>query len=116
MSFTERNLPSMDGVRLSLRVYETPSPKAVVMCIHGMEEHQGRYEPFAEFLQDAGYTVVTADLRGHGPKAAEVSHIAEKDGDRLLLEVYGKPFQAAITESGLRGIMPCYGSLNGLPM
>ena len=86
MSFTERNLPSMDGVRLSLRVYETPSPKAVVMCIHGMEEHQGRYEPFAEFLQDAGYTVVTADLRGHGPKAAEVSHIAEKDGDRLLLE------------------------------
>ena len=86
MSFTERNLPSKEGAQLSLRIYDTPSPKAVVMCIHGMEEHQGRYQPFAEFLQDAGYTVVTADLRGHGPNAAEVSHIAEKDGDRLLLE------------------------------
>ena len=37
-------------------------------------------------------------------------------GDRLLLEIYGKPFQAAITEAGLKGVMPCYGSLNGLPI
>ena len=37
-------------------------------------------------------------------------------GDRLLMEIYGKPFQAAITEAGLKGIMPCYGSLNGLPI
>ena len=36
-------------------------------------------------------------------------------GDRLLMEIYGKPFQAAITEAGLKGVMPCYGSLNGLP-
>ncbi len=34
---------------------------------------------------------------------------------RLLREVYGKPFQAAITESGLRGIMPCYCSIDGEP-
>jgi len=86
MSFVERALPSKDGTLLSLRIYEASSPKAVAMCIHGMEEHQARYEPFAAFLQHAGYTVVTADLRGHGPKAAEVSHIAEKNGDRLLLE------------------------------
>lgn len=32
---------------------------------------------------------------------------------RLLEEVYGKPFQASITESGLKGIMPCYCSING---
>lgn len=36
--------------------------------------------------------------------------------DRLLEEVYGKPFQAAITESGLKGIMPCYCSINGEPL
>lgn len=35
---------------------------------------------------------------------------------RLLREVYAKPFQAAITQSGLRGIMPCYCSLNGEPV
>ncbi len=32
---------------------------------------------------------------------------------RVLEEVYGKPFQAAIRESNLRGIMPCYCSING---
>ncbi len=34
---------------------------------------------------------------------------------RLLREIYAKPFQAAIRE-GLRGIMPCYCSLNGEPV
>ena len=34
---------------------------------------------------------------------------------RLLREVYGKPFQAAIRD-GLRGVMPCYCSLNGEPV
>ena len=35
---------------------------------------------------------------------------------RLLREVYAKPFQAAITEGGLHSVMPCYSSLNGLPV
>ncbi|MCM1145123.1 MAG: glycoside hydrolase family 3 C-terminal domain-containing protein [Blautia sp.] len=35
---------------------------------------------------------------------------------RLLEEVYAKPFQAAIAESGLKGVMPCYCSLNGEPL
>lgn len=35
---------------------------------------------------------------------------------RLLQEVYGKPFQAAIAQSGLKGIMPSYNSINGEPM
>lgn len=34
---------------------------------------------------------------------------------RLLREVYAKPFQAAI-RAGLKGIMPCYCSLNGEPV
>lgn len=35
---------------------------------------------------------------------------------RLLNEVYAKPFQAAITESSLHGVMPCYCSMNGEPV
>ena len=49
--------------------------------------------------------------------SAGAVHGAHVDaGDRLLMEIYGKPFQAAITEAGLKGVMPCYGSLNGLPI
>lgn len=34
---------------------------------------------------------------------------------RLLEEIYGRPFQAAVAESGLKGIMPCYNSIDGEP-
>jgi beta-glucosidase len=36
--------------------------------------------------------------------------------ERLLVEVYGKPFQAAITEAGLLGVMPSYNSVGGEPV
>lgn len=32
---------------------------------------------------------------------------------RLLNEIYGKPFQAAFKEGGLRGVMPCYCTFDG---
>lgn len=35
---------------------------------------------------------------------------------RVLREIYGKPFQAAIRESHLRGVMPCYCSSDGEPV
>lgn len=35
---------------------------------------------------------------------------------RLLREVYAKPFQAAITEAGLKCVMPCYNVLDGEPV
>lgn len=36
--------------------------------------------------------------------------------ERMLQEIYGKPFQAAVSQSQLRGIMPCYCSINGEPV
>ena len=33
--------------------------------------------------------------------------------ERLLREIYAKPFQAAIERAELRGVMPCYCTLNG---
>lgn len=50
--------------------------------------------------------------------AAEAGiHGAHVDiSDRTLLEVYARPFQAAISEAGLRGIMPAYNSVNGTPV
>lgn len=37
-------------------------------------------------------------------------------GPRQLREVYAKPFQAAVTGAKLRGIMPCYNTINGKPI
>ena len=51
-----------------------------------MEEHQGRYEAFASLLQENGFTVITADMRGHGKNAPKLSHIANKNGHKILIE------------------------------
>ena len=47
---------------------------------------------------------------------AGIHGAAVEMGERQLKEVYGKPFQAAITDAGLRSIMPCYCSVNGEPI
>ena len=86
MSYEEIVVPSRDLYSLSVRVFDVDRPKAVVKFIHGMEEYQNRYVPFAEFLQKNGYAVVTADMRGHGKSAPKLSHIADKNGHKLLIE------------------------------
>ena len=75
-----------DGYALSAGLFENPASKALVQVIHGMEEHKERYDAFASFLQENGFTVLTADLRGHGAGAPLLSHIADRDGHTLLAE------------------------------
>lgn len=41
-------------------------PKAVVQIVHGIAEHIGRYDDFANFLTEYGYAVVAEDHMGHG--------------------------------------------------
>ena len=45
---------------------EVDSPKATVIITHGIAEHSGRYGVITDHLNEAGYTVVRYDLRGHG--------------------------------------------------
>ena len=53
--------------------------KAVLQITHGMTEHMGRYEAFAEYLVPQGIAVAGFDLRGHGknPGDAEVASFGE---------------------------------------
>lgn len=86
MSYEEIIIPSRDLYPLSVKIYEATNPKAIVKITHGMEEHQGRYEEFATKLVESGFTVVTADMRGHGKSAQILSHIADKNGHKLLIQ------------------------------
>lgn len=45
--------------------------KAVLQITHGMTEHMGRYEAFAEYLQPMGIAVAGFDLRGHGRNSGD---------------------------------------------
>lgn len=86
MSKEEIMISGAENYQLALTVYTASHPKASIIFIHGMEEHQGRYEPFATYLQQRGYNVITSDLRGHGKNAPLLSHIANRKGEKLIIE------------------------------
>lgn len=54
--------------------------KAVLQIAHGMTEHMGRYEAFAEFLLPMGIAVAGFDLRGHGKNPGDPSVASFGDG------------------------------------
>ncbi|WP_163536516.1 alpha/beta hydrolase [Gracilibacillus sp. YIM 98692] len=57
--------------------------KAVIQIAHGMTEHIGRYQEFAQYLMEKGFIVYGNDHRGHGKtadKTKEFGFFAEKEG------------------------------------
>lgn len=79
-------LEASDSERLTVHVFEVENAKAVVQVIHGMEEHQERYEPFIEYLNENGFSVVSSDMRGHGKNAKTLGYFKNKDGYKQLIQ------------------------------
>lgn len=51
-------------------ISEVPHSKAVVILVHGMQEHSDRYKDFCNYLKTNGYSSIRYDLLGHGKKLA----------------------------------------------
>ncbi len=49
--------------------------KAAILLLHGMQEHSGRYESFANYLKQQGYAALTYDHIGHGRTAKTKSQL-----------------------------------------
>ncbi len=54
------------SLRYNLFIPENQSVKATVLVLHGMQEHSGRYDDFAQYLSAQGFAVLTYDHLGHG--------------------------------------------------
>jgi alpha-beta hydrolase superfamily lysophospholipase len=58
---------AQDGVKLFLRKWKSVEPpRAVLLIVHGMAEHSGRYDATARFLAERHIEVWAPDHRGHG--------------------------------------------------
>jgi alpha-beta hydrolase superfamily lysophospholipase len=78
-------------------------PRAIVQIVHGLTEHSARYARLAAALNDAGYGVYAADLRGHGPKAAAADrgHFADEGGwDKVVGDLWTLNRRIAADEPG----------------
>lgn len=68
-------------------------PKAVVMIVHGIAEHMGRYDHVAHHLSRQGYLVASYDQRGHGKSGGDPAYIGDWDEYLDDLKVWHKYLQ-----------------------
>ena len=73
----ERFFPSFDGTELYMKCDCPGDPKAAVVIVHGLCEHQGRYDYVAGKLTAAGCCVYRFDHRGHGRSKGKSVYYAD---------------------------------------
>lgn len=66
MKHTEGRFKGRKNVDIYWQRWQPAAPKAVVVLVHGLGEHGGRYAHVAEALMAAGCAVYALDHRGHG--------------------------------------------------
>lgn len=81
-------LRGVGGVRLFYRSWERPEAEVIVLLVHGLGEHSGRWARVAEALSAEGMAVYALDLRGHGRSLGRRGHAVSfehllRDVDRL---------------------------------
>ncbi len=67
----EITIESFDGFSLAAAYFPVEDPKGIVQIIHGSLEYKERYYCLIEYLNNAGYTCIISDLRGHGHSVTE---------------------------------------------
>lgn len=103
MPATEFTIAAADGLQLFARDWKPEQPaRAVVVLIHGLGEHSGRYQHVAAVLNSNGIAVIAPDLRGHGRTAGSRGHIPS-------FETARQDIDAAIRSAALRYPgLPCF--------
>jgi alpha-beta hydrolase superfamily lysophospholipase len=75
MPHEEFELKTKDGLKLYVQAWLTEKPaKALVVIVHGLGEHSGRYAHVAEAFNTNGLQVFSYDQRGHGKSEGPRGH------------------------------------------
>lgn len=69
-------ISSFDGTKLYLNRETTPGDRAAAVIVHGLCEHQGRYDYLANQFHQAGIGTYRFDHRGHGRSQGEGTYYA----------------------------------------
>lgn len=75
---TPTSTPTIHGLYAETFV-PSSTPKGAILITHGYAEHCGRYREVAHVLVDAGWAVMTYDVRGHGQSPGERGFIERFD-------------------------------------
>ena len=78
---------TFDSKKMFLRRDLVADPKAVIIIVHGLDEHQGRYDYAAGRLNGEAFSVYRFDNRGHG----------RSDGAQAYIEDFNTYLDDALT-------------------
>jgi len=67
-------IPSFDGTKLFLNKEVSDDNTCVAVIVHGLCEHQGRYDYLADLFHKSGIGTYRFDHRGHGRSEGENAH------------------------------------------
>jgi acylglycerol lipase len=62
--------------------------RAILVLVHGLGEHSGRYEHVAEFFTSKGIGIATYDLRGHGKSDGLRAYVNSIDEHLRDLDIF----------------------------
>lgn len=112
---------SFDGTSIFYRKDITPNIKGIVLIVHGIAEHSGRYEYVKDKLLKAGYGVYRFDHRGHGKSGGKKGYVSSfknfiKDVDSIsdMIKREHSGFPLYILGHSMGGLITaCYGIVHG---
>ena len=67
-------ISASDGINLFVRDYSVKKSSKVILLIHGLGEHSGRYLSLIQEFNDKNISVFTVDIRGHGKSEGKRGH------------------------------------------
>lgn len=76
---TEGQLAGTGSTTLYWQSWTPQAPRGLVVLVHGMGEHSGRYGHVAQALTEQGFAVHAHDHRGHGRSGGKRSFIDRMD-------------------------------------
>jgi len=63
------------GIEIFFQQWEVANPKAILVIIHGLGEHSGRYGNLIDALQNRGIAIYGLDHRGFGRSGGKRGHV-----------------------------------------
>ena len=71
---TSYTIPASDGINLFIRDYSLHDSNKVILIIHGLGEHSGRYLKLIQDFNNKNISVFIIDIRGHGKSEGKRGH------------------------------------------
>jgi len=82
----EITLKTLDNFNIKGSYYEANSDKSVIL-LHQLNNDRNSWNDFALELKEAGYNVLTIDLRGHGESTGDWNNFNAQDFQNMVLDI-----------------------------